>query len=226
MPRLSIIVPALEEAAGLAASLEGLQVLRGRGHEVIVVDGASRDATPALAAPLADRVLTAPRGRAAQMNAGAEAAAGDALLFLHADTRLPTGADALIFAALARRDWGRFDVCIDSARPMLAVVGGMMNLRSRLSGIATGDQAMFMTRAAFDQAGGFPDIALMEDIALSTRLKFHGPPACLRTKVLTSARRWERGGVLATMLLMWKLRLLYHFGADPQRLARMYAREG
>lgn len=226
MPRLSIIVPTLEEAAGIAASLDGLQSLRTRGHEVIVVDGASRDATAALAAPLADRVLTAPRGRAVQMNAGAAVAAGDALLFLHADTRLPAGADSLVAAALTQRDWGRFDVRIDSARPMLAVVGRMMNLRSRLSGIATGDQAMFMTCAAFERAGGFPAIALMEDVALSTRLKSHGPPACLKATVLTSARRWERGGVLATMLLMWKLRLLYHFGADPKRLARMYAREG
>lgn len=226
MQRLSIIVPTLEEGAGITASLAGLQVLRTHGHEVIVVDGASRDATTALAAPLADRVLTAPRGRAAQMNAGAAVAAGDALLFLHADTHLPPGADALISTALTQRDWGRFDVRIDSERPMLCVIGRMMNLRSRLSGIATGDQAMFMTRAAFERAGGFPIIALMEDVALSMRLKSFGPPACLKARVLTSARRWERDGVLATMLLMWKLRLLYHFGADPQRLARMYAREG
>lgn len=226
MLRLSIIVPTLEEGAGITATLAGLQALRTHGHEVIVVDGASRDATTALAVPLADRVLTATRGRAAQMNAGAVVAAGNALLFLHADTRLPAGADALIATALTQRDWGRFDVRIDSARPMLSVIGRMMNLRSRLSGIATGDQAMFMTRAVFERAGGFPAIALMEDVALSARLKSFGPPACLKAKVLTSARRWERGGVLATILLMWKLRLLYHFGADPQRLARMYAREG
>lgn len=226
MPRLSIIVPTLEEGDGIVASLGRLQALRALGHEVIVVDGGSTDATAVLSAPLADRVLTAPRGRAAQMNAGATVAAGDALLFLHADTRLPPGADVLVAAALTQREWGRFDVRIDSARPILAVVGRMMNLRSRLSGIATGDQAMFMTRTAFERAGGFPAIALMEDVALSVRLKSCSPPACLKARVHTSARRWERGGVLATMLLMWKLRVLYHFGADPQRLARMYAREG
>lgn len=223
MPRISIIVPVLDEAAGIAAALATLQELRTRGHEVIVVDGGSRDATPALSRPLADRVLTAPRGRAAQMNVGAAVADGQVLLFLHADTRLPALADALIVGGLEQRVWGRFDVKIDSRRAMLKLVGHMMNLRSRLSGIATGDQAMFVTRAAFARVGGFPAIALMEDIALSSRLRALGPAACLRATVLTSARRWERHGVLATMILMWRLRLLYFFGADPGRLARLYA---
>ena len=220
--RISIIVPVLEEAQGIEAALGALQGLRGRGHEVIVVDGGSVDPTRLLAGPLADRVLAAPRGRAAQMNAGAQAAGGDALLFLHADTRLPEGADELVVAALSRRAWGRFDVRIDSSHPVLALVGFMMNLRSRLSGIATGDQAMFVRRTAFEAAGGFADLALMEDLALSARLKRGGPPACLRERVVTSGRRWERYGVFATILRMWRLRLMFFMGADPQRLARMY----
>ena len=223
--RLSIIVPVLNEAAGIVLALEALQALRARGHEVVVVDGGSTDATAGLAQGRADRVLAAPRGRAVQMNAGAAAAAGDALVFLHADTRLPDHADRLVVEALARRRWGRFDVRIESAHPMLAVVGTMMNFRSRLTGIATGDQAIFATRAAFDAAGGFPAIALMEDLALSASLRRGGSPACLSEKVSTSGRRWERHGVLATILLMWRLRLAYFFGADPGRLARLYARD-
>jgi rSAM/selenodomain-associated transferase 2 len=221
--RLSIIVPVLDEAQGIAAVLAALQPIRDRGHEVIVVDGGSTDATTSLAQPLSDRVLVSPRGRAAQMNAGAASAGGDAFVFLHADTRLPEVADALVIRALAAHTWGRFDVRIDSSHPMLAVVGCMMNLRSRLSGIATGDQAIFVRRAAFIAAGGFPEIALMEDIALSARLRRVGRPACLRQRVVTSARRWERHGVLATILLMWRLRLLYFLGVDPGRLARAYA---
>jgi rSAM/selenodomain-associated transferase 2 len=222
--RISIIVPVLNEAEGIAAAFAALQPLRGRGHEVIVVDGGSADSTAALARPLADRVLTSPRGRAAQMNAGAQAAQGDALLFLHADTRLPGDADALVAEALARRTWGRFDVRIDSPHPALALVGFMMNLRSRLSGIATGDQAIFARRTAFAVAGGFPALALMEDIALSSKLRRGGWPACLRERVVTSGRRWERNGVFATILLMWRLRLMFFLGADPQRLARLYER--
>ena len=189
---------------------------------MIVVDGGSADATAAIAQTLADRVLAAPRGRAAQMNAGAAASSGAALLFLHADSRLPPGADALVTEALRRRDWGRFDVRIESSHRVLRVVGCMMNLRSRATGIATGDQAIFATRAAFERAGGFPAIALMEDVALSARLKRGGPPACLREKVVTSGRRWERHGVWSTIALMWRLRLQYFLGADPERLARSY----
>lgn len=203
-------------------ALGALQDLRERGHEVIVVDGGSQDGTPRLAAPLADRVLATPRGRMVQMNAGAGVAEGEALLFLHADTRLPDRADELIACALVAREWGRFDVRIDSGHRALRVVGFMMNLRSRLTGIATGDQAMFVRRASFEALGGFPALALMEDIALSTSLRRKGPPACLRAKVLTSGRRWERGGILSTVLLMWRLRLMYFLGADPRRLERIY----
>jgi rSAM/selenodomain-associated transferase 2 len=224
MPTLSIIVPALDEAAGIAAALTTLAPLRRRDCEVIVVDGGSRDGTADLARPLADRVITAPRGRAAQMNAGAAMAQADVLLFLHADTRLPADADRLVREGLTRsgRAWGRFDVRIEGRHALLAVIAGAMNLRSRLTGIATGDQAMFVTRTAFAAAGGFPDIALMEDVAFSARLKTLGRPLCLRERVVTSGRRWERHGVLTTILLMWRLRLAYFFGADPARLAQHY----
>lgn len=220
--RLSIILPTLNEAEGIAAALAPLQALRRAGHEVIVADGGSADATPALAAPLADRVIAASRGRARQMNAGAEAAGGDALLFLHADTRLPEGAVERIAEALAHHAWGRFDVTITGRPALLAVVAALMNLRSRLTGIATGDQAHFVTRVAFDAVGGFPDQPLMEDIELSKRLKRLGPPACLRERVTTSGRRWERHGVWPTVLLMWRLRFDYWRGVPAQRLARRY----
>ena len=220
--RLSIVVPVLDEAPLIEPHLRALAPLRARGAEVIVVDGGSRDGTPRRAAPLADRVLDAPRGRAAQMNAGARTAQGDALLFLHADTVLPDAADRLVAQALERAHWGRFDVRITGRHPLLAPVARMMNLRSRLSGIATGDQAMFMRRTAFESAGGFPEIALMEDLALSARLRRLGRPACLGERVVTSGRRWESRGVVRTVVLMWRLRLAFWLGADPADLERRY----
>ncbi len=224
MASVSIIVPALDEARAIAATLSALAPLRAKGAEVIVVDGGSRDATREIAEPLCDRVLAAPRGRAAQMNAGARECRGAILLFLHADTRLPVDALDAIEAAFAsgRHAWGRFDVRIEGRSPLLAVVAFFMNLRSRLTGIATGDQAMFVTRKAFTAAGTFPFIPLMEDIVLSRRLKQLGAPICLSTRVLTSGRRWEKHGVLWTILLMWRLRLAFTLGADPERLARRY----
>lgn len=223
MPALSIVVPVLNEAPGLPAVLAGLAPLRARGAEVVVVDGGSSDGSLDLARALADVALSAPRGRARQMNAGAAVAQAPVLLFLHADTRLPEDADRLVHAALASGAlWGRFDVCITSPRPLLRLVGGMMNVRSRLTGIATGDQAVFVHRRAFDAVGGFPAIALMEDIALSARLRALGRPACLREPVHTSARRWEQHGVWPTIWLMWRLRAAYFFGADPARLAQRY----
>ncbi len=219
--RLSVVIPALNEAAGIVAALQALAPLRRRGHEVIVVDGGSADGTAQLAAGLCERVLEAPRGRARQMNAGARAASGEALLFLHADTRLPQRADELVLEALRGSSWGRFDVEIEGRHPLLRVVAGAMNLRSRLTGIATGDQAIFVRRDAF---GGFPEIALMEDVAFSAAMKRRGPPACRREKVVTSGRRWESRGVLRTVVLMWRLRLLYFLGARPEELARIYFR--
>ena len=216
--RLSVVVPVLNEAGGIRAALEALAPLRARGHEVIVVDGGSSDGTAELAAGLCDRVVIASRGRASQMNAGARAATGDMLLFLHADTRLPPRAEELV---LNSSIWGRFDVRIEGRSRLLKLVAWAMNLRSRLTGIATGDQAIFVRRDAFP---GFPEIALMEDVALSKLLKRRGAPACLRARVVTSGRRWESRGVLRTIFLMWSLRLLYFLGASPERLARRYGR--
>ena len=224
MPRLSIIVPVLNEASGIVAQLAALAPLRAQGAELIVVDGSSDDGSADLARPLADRVLSSARGRALQMNTGALHAQAEALLFLHADTQLPPQALALVVQAL-RRDggalWGRFDVQIVGRPLMLRVVALCMNLRSRLSGIATGDQAMFVRRSAFDAAGGFPQQPLMEDIELSLRLRRLGPPATLRAKVLTSGRRWEARGVWRTIVLMWWLRWSYWRGASQAQLLRM-----
>ena len=222
--KLSIIVPVLNEGEALARRLRALQPLRQRGAQLIVVDGGSQDSTWAVASSQADKVLLAPRGRASQMNAGAAHSNSDVLLFLHADTELPPHADELIAAALndSKVHWGRFDVRIDSALPTLRWVETLMNLRSRLTSIATGDQAMFVRREAFASQGGFTDIALMEDIDLSRRLKKLGPPACLRERVSTSGRRWERQGVWRTIALMWRLRAAYFLGADPALLALRY----
>jgi rSAM/selenodomain-associated transferase 2 len=223
MKRLSVIVPMLNEAEGIVTTLQPLQRLRTLGHEVIVVDGGSSDGSPALAAPLADRVEVAAAGRGPQMNAGAAVASGDVLLFLHADTQLPERVEQLIAQALAgRRVWGRFDVRLSGRQPLLRLVERLMNLRSCLTGIATGDQAMFMTRLAFEQAGQFPEIPLMEDIALSRALKQLSRPACVHVPVLTSSRRWEQRGILRTILLMWRLRLAYFLGVDPALLALRY----
>ncbi|HMF27614.1 MAG TPA: TIGR04283 family arsenosugar biosynthesis glycosyltransferase [Candidatus Cybelea sp.] len=226
MTSLSIIIPTLDEAAGIVFTLERVQPLRTQGHEVIVADGGSRDGTPDLARPLADRVLSAPRGRAAQMNAGARIACGDVLLFLHADTLLPRNAARLIAEGMVAsgRDWGRFDVQIASRHPLLAVVTRLMNWRSRLTGIATGDQAIFVRRAVFEALGGYAPIALMEDVDLTLRLKLLSPPLCLRERVATSARRWESHGTVRTIVLMWWLRLRLFFGASPADLAKIYHR--
>jgi rSAM/selenodomain-associated transferase 2 len=231
MASLSIIVPVLDEAARIGAALAALAPFRARGAEVIVADGGSRDRTVKIAGPLADRVIAAPRGRGAQMNQGAAGAQGDVLLFLHADTMLPPQADVLILNGLqdATRQWGRFDVRIEGRSPLLAVVSGFMNWRSRFTSIATGDQAMFVTRAAFDRAGRFPDIPLMEDVALSKRLKRVSRPLCLAARVIVSGRRFDERGAVQMILLMWRLRLEYWIGVPPAALARRYGyapREG
>src|SRR5262249_44551151 len=227
MSKLSIIMPVFNEGEGIAATLDALADLRALGVEVIVVDGGSRDATVQRARLRADHVISAPRGRALQMNAGAETACGNVLLFLHADTRLPADADHIVLNGLARsgRAWGRFDVRIDGESRVLIAVAWLMNLRSRLAGIATGDQAIFVRRDAFRAVGGFPAIPLMEDIALSKRLKRVSRPLCLRTRAITSGRRWDQNGVINTVLLMWRVRLAYFFGADPKALARQYGYE-
>ena len=220
--RLSIIIPVLNEAPDVQDALTRLAPLRAQGVQVILADGGSSDGTVGLALPLADMVIPAPRGRAMQMNAGARAADGDALLFLHADSHLPDTAAQMIDQALQTHHWGRFNVRIEGSSPLLPLIAAMMNARSRLTGIATGDQAMFMRRAAYEAIGGFPELPLMEDIAASKALKRLGPPGCLRARVMTSGRRWEKHGVLRTVLLMWRLRLAYFCGADPDVLARRY----
>jgi len=219
---LSIVMPVLDEAARIGPAITALAPLIARGTELVVVDGGSRDDTVLLAREHGARVIAAQRSRAAQMNAGAAAARGEALLFLHADTALPADADAQVIAALSSRGWGRFDVTIDGRHWMLPVIAMLMNLRSRLTGIATGDQAMFMRRAAFDRAGGFPAQPLMEDIALSATLRGEGRPACLKSRVITSGRRWDTQGAWRTIALMWWLRLAYWWGTPPAELHRRY----
>lgn len=224
--RLSIVVPTLNEAANLARVLPDL-VARERGAEVLVVDGGSDDDSRAVVAGTPSvRWLSAPRGRARQMNAGARAAQGEIVLFLHADTALPDGAGAAIRAALGDPAvvGGRFDVRLDSRRPLLVLVGWLMNRRSRLTGISTGDQGIFVRRTVFDTLGGYPDIPLMEDVELTRRLKRRGRLAALRLRVVTSARKWEDEGVVRTIVLMWTLRLLYTLGVSPARLHRWYYR--
>lgn len=226
--RLSIIIPVLNEAATLTATLLALQPLRMAGHEVIVVDGGSHDTSLFLAEAGADQVVRAERGRARQMNAGAASARHEVLLFLHADTQLPPHADQLIIEGLQKsahhpsHQWGRFDVQLSGKYFLLRVIEHSMNWRSRITGIATGDQAIFICRDLFQHVGGFPDIPLMEDITLSCTLKRHGSPLCLQQRVITSSRRWEQRGIVRTLLLMWWLRLAYALGTNPQRLAQLY----
>lgn len=222
--RLSIVVPALDEAANLARLLPDLRRV-WPDTEIIVADGGSRDGTTDVVRGQAGvRLVEGARGRARQMNAGARQAGGDVLLFLHADTRLPDGAPGAIATALADPAvvGGRFDVRFDSRRRVLGMVAWFMNARSRATGICTGDQAIFVRRAAFEAVGGYPDIPLMEDIELCRRLKARGRLAALRARVTTSARKWEREGPLRTIGFMWALRLLYFCGVAPARLHRWY----
>jgi rSAM/selenodomain-associated transferase 2 len=221
---LSIIMPTLNEADGIVDALSALSQLRANGAEVIVADGGSEDRTVELARPRCDKLVAARRGRGAQMNAGAQVATGGVFLFLHADTRLPERADRLVIEGLAtsKRAWGWFDVKIAGRSALLPAVAGLMNWRSRLTGIATGDQAIFVERRTFAQAGGFPDDPLMEDIGLSRRLRQVSTPLCLRARVVTSGRRWDEHGPLRTILLMWRLRAAHFLGADPRTLARAY----
>lgn len=222
--KLSIIVPVLNEAQQLPHALESLSPVRERGAEVIVVDGGSEDATLAAAARLGVRLVNSSRGRARQMNAGARIAGGEILLFLHVDTVLPENADRLIETEMGDRQrvWGRFDVHIQGRSWMLRVIATLMNWRSRISGIATGDQAIFVARSAFESVGGYPDQPLMEDIELCKRLRALSPPACLRPCAVTSGRRWESQGVWRTIILMWRLRWAYWRGVPASVLANVY----
>ncbi len=220
---LSIIIPVFNEAANIAATLSPLQPMRSRGVEVIVVDGGSSDDTLKLAATHCDAVITSDKGRATQMNAGAAAATHDTLLFLHADSLLPADADRLIATALAADGgWGHFTVDIAGAHMMLPVIAWFMNHRSRLSGVATGDQGIFVTRELFTQIGGFPAQPLMEDVEITSRLRKIVPPVQIGEAIITSGRRWEKYGVWRTILTMWRIRLAYFFGTPPAQLHRQY----
>lgn len=221
--KFSIIIPTLNEAKGIVACLTALQAFRGNDCELIVADGGSSDGTLELAAPLVDKITPTKTGRALQMNAGAELAEGDILVFLHADTHLPEQALNLIEQTINNdQPWGRFDIRLSGKPWLLKLIAFMMNWRSKLTGIATGDQAIFITRAAFAAVGRYPEIALMEDIVLSATLNKLSRPVCLSAKVVSSGRKWERQGVVKIILLMWWLRLRFFLGSDPQTLANIY----
>jgi rSAM/selenodomain-associated transferase 2 len=221
--KISIIIPVLNEEKNLSNTLSQLQSFRHLGHEVIVVDGGSMDNTLALAHAAADAVIVSKAGRALQMNNGAAVATGDLFLFLHADTVLPENALQLVSSFDHLKSfWGRFNIRLSSNKMIFRLIEWLINLRSKLTSIATGDQAIFIERELFNSIGGFPEIALMEDIAISRLLKNISAPVCLKQKVITSSRRWETRGVLATVLLMWKLRLYYFFGVSPEKLGQLY----
>ena len=221
---ISVIIPTLNEAGCIQSTLEPLQPLRSRGHEIILVDGGSSDATCALGQPLVDRVLQSPPGRARQMRAGAAVASGRLLWFLHADSHIPPHADTLILETLGRMhaDWGRFDISLTDTHPLLKCVAWSMNLRSRLTGIATGDQGIFVRRTLYDRVGGIPAIPLMEDISFSRSLKRYSRPCRVTQTLGTSPRRWHAHGILRTIVTMWGLRLGYFAGISPERLAKYY----
>lgn len=220
--KISVVIPALNEAASLPRTLLALQGLRRRGHEVIVVDGGSQDETVALAHSQADQVLASPAGRARQMNRGAAAASGDTLLFLHADTLVPHDIDHQIEHARRDRSWGRFDLRIEGHAWQLPMVAWFINRRSRITGVATGDQGIFVARSVFEALGGYREIDLMEDVALTQRLRKISPPAIPQGRLTTSGRRWDLLGAWRTIVLMWELRFLFWLGTDPYRLAQLY----
>lgn len=223
--KFSIIIPTLNEEKIIQSCLARLQHLRP-ACEIIIADGGSTDNTVALASSYADQIVSSEQGRALQMNAGASLATGDVLLFLHVDTVLPEGALQLIEQQISSRPWGRFDIRLSGSHFMFRIIAQMMNWRSALTGIATGDQVIFVTKEAFNAAGQFPRISLMEDIALSKLLNAISPPICLKAKVTSSSRGWERNGIFQTIVLMWVIRLLYFLGADPEVLAELYRKGG
>ncbi len=220
---LSVIVPVWMEAASVVDTLKALEPVRASGHEVIVVDAGSSDGTAERARPLCDRVIQSEKGRAVQMNAGAAVARGDLLLFLHADTRLPCNALEQLKAFFeSRRAWGRFNVRLSGTRPLFRVIAWFMNQRSRLTGICTGDQALFVRRDVFEALAGFAPLPLMEDVEFSRRLCLVSRPFCIREPVVTDSRRWQKHGAWRTIFLMWRLRWRYWRGESPENLAQVY----
>jgi len=222
--RLSIIIPVLNEGERIAAVLDPLADMRGLGVEVIVADGGSQDATVQRARLRSDRVVAAPRGRAAQISVGAAKATGDVLLFLDPDIRLPPAAEHLVLDGLARsgRAWGCFKLGFEERNPLFWLLAALMNLRARITGVASGDQAIFAKQEALQSGGGFPVIPLMENVALCKRLRGSGRPLCLQARVVASGARFKPMGVLPAVALMIRLRLAYAFGADPAELAERY----
>ncbi|MEE9345099.1 MAG: TIGR04283 family arsenosugar biosynthesis glycosyltransferase [Methylococcales bacterium] len=221
-PLLSIIIPTWNESSCIDTILTLLQPIR-QWAEIIVVDAGSEDSTQNLARPLADLVITSKKGRAVQMNTGANRASGDYLLFLHADTQMPLATQSALFITLKSTPvWGRFDIVLSGQTTILQIVAIFMNWRSRLTGIATGDQGIFVQQSQFAAIGQFPRIALMEDIAICKKLRKVSRPMCISQPLITSSRRWESAGSMATIMLMWRLRLQYFFGTDPEKLARIY----
>ncbi len=224
MKKISVIIPVFNEANGIEDCLLSLKPLQLSGHELIVVDGGSNDDTVALAKPFADRVIRSSRGRARQMNTGAALGSGDLYLFLHADTQFTKSAAQTLISVAEESTyvWGRFDVRLSGGHSLFRVIEAAMNLRSRMTSVCTGDQAIFVDREMFIRVGGYDDIGLMEDIALSKKLRRHMSPLCLHEKLITSSRRWESDGILRTVFRMWWLRLAYFLGSSPERLRRHY----
>jgi rSAM/selenodomain-associated transferase 2 len=222
--KLSIIIPTLNESEQIEYCLNGLQLLRQQGHEIIVVDGGSNDNTVSLALPFCDRVMQSKKSRAIQMNSGAAEATGDCILFLHADTILPSKIiDLFLPLQNIEKKWGRFDIRLSGRDGLFRVIETCMNIRSRITGIATGDQVVFVGKELFDEINGFPEIALMEDIAISRLLLKRSKPVCFREIVISSSRRWEENGIIKTILKMWAIRLLYFFYVDTNRLDKIYS---
>ncbi len=223
---ISIIVPVLNDADALAALSIDLIDLQSKGHQVVIVDGGSDDETVKIANTFADQVKSSARGRALQMNAGAEIAEHSLYWFLHADSKLPRDADQSILSAYRKTAsseyWGRFDVCMSNPRLAFLLISFFMNLRSRTTGMVTGDQGLFVSRDLFLRAGRYPSIALMEDIAISKELKQFSQPVCLKSKLRISSRRWEKYGTIKTIVLMWGLRMAYLFGVNPNKLHKIY----
>ncbi|MCU7833774.1 MAG: TIGR04283 family arsenosugar biosynthesis glycosyltransferase [gamma proteobacterium symbiont of Taylorina sp.] len=221
--RISIIIPVYNEADTIEDFLKKLQEFRQYGHEVVLVDGHSQDKTQELARPYVDRLISSAKGRARQMDLGAKMATGQVFLFLHADTQLPDSADLLILNSLARgKYWGRFNIRLSGTNLLFRIIEKMMNWRSCLTGIATGDQAIYMSKMLYHDIGGFPQIELMEDIELCTRLIKWTKPDCLKQSVISSSRRWEKNGILHTVLFMWMMRLQYFFGVSAKQLQKKY----
>ena len=219
---VSIIIPVLNEENSIKELLQQLQVCRQQGHEVIVVDGGSHDNTRSVADSLSDKVISSEAGRALQMNNGATQSRHEVLWFLHADTLIPENAIEQIQQALNKSDWGRFNVKLSGSHILFRIIETMMNVRSCVSGIATGDQGIFVKRKVFGQVNEYSNIPLMEDVDLSRKMKKLSKPVCLKYTLITSSRRWEKNGISSTILLMWKLRFLYWIGVSPEYLVRQY----